>query len=109
MARRTHEAAAAVGSASQTQRAFGAKLRLGEVDAEAMPKHYEDLLTTRLLLATSQTRYLQGLFGYNVALAKLKLATGAQPLTPLQCGVGDESADVLDRSSGGALRAEPGQ
>jgi outer membrane protein TolC len=96
MAQRTEEAATAVESASRTQELFGAKLRLELVGPKEMPQLYEDLLTTRLLLATAQTRYLQGLFGYNVALAKLKLAIGVHPLAPLQCGAGDELPDVVD-------------
>jgi outer membrane protein TolC len=107
MARRTDEAAAAVEDAAKTQDLIGAKLRLELVDAAGIPKLYEDLLTTRLLLATAQTRYLQGLFGYNVALAKLRLATGAHPLTPLQCGAGDASADVLHNSGLDVPGAEP--
>jgi outer membrane protein len=96
MARRTVEAATAVESAQSTLESFRSKFDTGLVEDKDVPKFYEDLLTTHLLLLTAKTRYFQGLFGYNVAVAKLKLATAADPLLPLGWATGDESANVLD-------------
>jgi hypothetical protein len=79
MSRRTNETLAALTSAVESDENLQAQLDAGMVDPEGMSKYYEDLLTARLLLVTSQVRYLQNRFGYNVALAKLKLAVGVDP------------------------------
>jgi outer membrane protein TolC len=42
-----------------------------------LPKYFENLVTARLLLSTSQARYNQHVYAYNLALAKVRLVTGA--------------------------------
>jgi hypothetical protein len=90
MAGRTAESAAAMTSADDTKTALQEQFNVGGIASSAIPKYYEDLLTTRLLLATANVRYLQALYGYNVALAKLKLAVAADPLENLTGGVTNE-------------------
>jgi outer membrane protein len=99
MAGRMDEAAAAVDSAQKAQEAFRAQFRLGRISAAATPKYYEDRLTTRLLLVAAQTRYFQAQYGYNVALAKLKLVTAGDPTAPLIGAAANETASVGDRAS----------
>lgn len=82
MSRRTRETLVALQSAVESESNLRAQYEAGLVDPEGMSKYYEDLLTARLLLVTSQVRYLQNRFGYNVALAKLKLAVGVDPRAP---------------------------
>ena len=79
MSRRTRETVVALKSAVESEENLRAQYEAGLVDPERMSKYYEDLLTARLLLVTSQVRYLQNRFGYNVAQAKLKLAVGVDP------------------------------
>jgi outer membrane protein TolC len=79
MSRRTNETLVALRSAVESEENLRAQNEAGLVDPEGMSKYYEDLLTARLLLVTSQVRYLQNRFGYNIALAKLKLAVGVDP------------------------------
>lgn len=87
MKARVREAAAAVNRSAAALKAFGDL----DVDPADVPKHYENLLTTRLLLVTSRVRYIQTLYGYNVALARIRLAAGMSPQADLsQLGSDDD-------------------
>lgn len=48
------------------------------LDDKDMPQHFRDRQTAQLLLTQAQVRYMQAIFGYNVALARMRLAMGEQ-------------------------------
>jgi hypothetical protein len=89
-----------VTSATDTLDAFQTQFNVGLVTPAASPKYFEDLLSTRLLLVTARVRYFQALYGYNVALAKLKRAVAADPHARFMSGTTDEVADLADSGVG---------
>jgi hypothetical protein len=41
------------------------------------PRHFDNRLSTRILLSQAEAVYYLAVFAYNLALAKVRLATGA--------------------------------
>jgi outer membrane protein TolC len=70
--------AAAAGAAAAADRALEDlrdQFRNGLIPDDKVPKYFEDALTTRFLTVASWSRYYQAVYGYNLALARLRLAT----------------------------------
>ncbi len=105
MDRRMAEAATAVDRATKALEAFKDLFNAG-ANPEDVPKHYENLLTTRLLLVTAQVRYIQSLYGYNVALARIRLAAGMAPLTDFVPESDDDEALRGETLDGIALNGD---
>jgi outer membrane protein TolC len=65
----------AVESAAAALKALRDELALGLEDKD-YPRHFDNRLSTRLLLSQAELAYYQQVFAYNLALAKVRLATG---------------------------------
>ncbi len=76
MAERLPLAKQAVDSARAAMRAYYVEQELGLED-EDYPRHFDNRLSTRLLLSQAEAAYYQQVFAYDLALAKVRLATGA--------------------------------
>jgi outer membrane protein len=77
---------AAMNEATVAEKSYDAEGRLGVEDKD-QPKYFENLLTTGLLLTQAQVGYYQHLYGYNLALAKIRLVTATdESATPTAAG-----------------------
>ena len=75
MERRLTWAERAVEAANEALQSLNAEYQLGTIPNEKMADHFRDQLTTYLLLFAAQTRYNQALFGYHLALARIRMVT----------------------------------
>ena len=75
MERRLTWAERAVEAANEALQSLNAEYQLGTIPDEKMADHFRDRLTTYLLLFAAQTRYNQALFGYHLALARIRMVT----------------------------------
>ncbi len=75
MAERLPLAQKAKASAEEALKLLRDELAL--IEDKDYPRHFDNRLTTRLLLTQAEVAYYQQVFAYNLALAKLRLATGA--------------------------------
>jgi outer membrane protein TolC len=90
MAERLVMAAKAVQDAKGALRVYDALYEADAIAAKDMPKHFENLLTTRLLLSAAQAGYYQHLHAYYVAVARIRLATASpDPETSHEMGTPD--------------------
>jgi outer membrane protein len=76
MAERLPLAKRAVDNLEAAMKSLRDELTLGLEDKE-YPRHFDNRLSTRLLLSQAQAAYYQQVLEYNLALAKVRLATGA--------------------------------
>ena len=74
---RLNVAEKAVDSATQALESFDDLYKGDLLTDEEMPKYFENSLSTRFLLAAAQAKYYQVLFGYNLAVARLRLVTAS--------------------------------
>jgi OMF family outer membrane factor len=74
----------------------------GLIDDDKVPKYFEDALTTRFLTVAAWTRYYQALFGYELALARVRLVTGTDE--PFIASTIEELPRPDDDSAGSPLR-----
>jgi outer membrane protein len=66
----------AMDSAAGAMKALRDEFQLG-LDDKDYPRHFDNRLSTRVLLSQAEAAYYQEVFDYNLALAKVRLATGA--------------------------------
>jgi outer membrane protein TolC len=76
MAERLPLAKKAADSAEEALKRLRDELALGLEDKD-YPRHFDNRLSTRILLSQAELAYYQEVFAYNLALAKVRLATGA--------------------------------
>jgi outer membrane protein TolC len=77
MAERVPLDADAVRDATETLRLYDSQFAIGDIERKDYPKHFENLITTRLLLSTAQVGYNQHLYAYSLALANLDFVTAS--------------------------------
>jgi outer membrane protein TolC len=77
MAQRLPLAESAVRDAQATQKSYQDQYAGNLIADKDMPKYFENLETTRLLLSLALAQYNQQLYAYNLALAKIRLVTAA--------------------------------
>jgi outer membrane protein TolC len=65
------------GDAQATLKGFHDQFAANLIADKDMPKYFENLLTTQLLLSLTEARYNQKLYLYNIALAKIRLVTAS--------------------------------
>lgn len=80
MGERIEAAKQSVASARQALKAFDNMFVGDQLTDEQMPKYFENSLSTRFLLVNSQVKYNQAVFGYNLALARLRFVTASEVL-----------------------------
>jgi outer membrane protein len=76
MSERLPLAKKAADSAELALKSLRDELALGLEDKD-YPRHFDNRLSTRLLLSQAEVAYYQQVFAYDLALAKVRLATGA--------------------------------
>jgi len=80
MRERVEAARQSVKSARDALDAFENLFRGDLIAEEDMPQYIEDTLNSRFLLTRSEVKYNQAMFGYNLALARLRLVTASDEL-----------------------------
>ena len=76
MAERLPLAKRVVDDLEEAMKALRDELALGLEDKD-YPRHFDNRLSTRLLLSQAEAAYYQQVLAYDLALAKVRLATGA--------------------------------
>lgn len=82
MAERKTAAGQAADDAENAVKDLQAMFAADLISDSKYPKYFEDSLTTRFLTVAAQTRYYQALFGYELALARLRLVTATDEPVP---------------------------
>jgi outer membrane protein len=69
-----------VADARATLKSYDALYAARAIEPADLPKHFENLSTTRLLISGAELGYYQHIYAYNLALAKLRLTTASHDL-----------------------------